>query len=123
MPSTRKTRSPCFILRILGCFISLILIGSAVVACGNDAEEYRAGEMPMSPETVRKALETHTDELMSLPGVVGTGQGLCDNQPCIEVFVIKNSPHLEERIKKILEGYPVVIQETGHFRTRPEKLD
>jgi hypothetical protein len=93
------------------------------MACGNDAEEYRSGEMPMSPETVRKALERHTDELMSLPGVVGTGQGLCDNQPCIKVFVIKNSPHLEERIKKILEGYPVVIQETGRFHTRPEKVD
>ena len=77
----------------------------------------------MSPETVRKALETHTDELMSLPGVVGTGQGLCDNQPCIKVFVIKDSPDLEERIKTILEGYPVVIQETGRFRTRPGKVD
>jgi hypothetical protein len=77
----------------------------------------------MSSEAVGKALEKHRDELMSLPGVVGTGQGLCDKQPCIKVFVTKHLPDLQDQVKTILEGYPVVIQETGRFRTRPEKLD
>ena len=123
MLNALKAGTPCRILKIIVCFIGLTVIGNVVLACANEVEEDRAGEMPMSTEAAGKALKTHTDELMSLPGVVGTGQGLCDNQPCIRVFVIKNSPHLEERIKKILEGYPVVIQETGRFRTRPEKLD
>jgi hypothetical protein len=93
------------------------------VACGNDVEEKHTGEMPVSSEAVAKALEKHRDALMALPGVVGTGQGLCDNQPCIKVFVTQHSPDLGERIQAILKGYPVVIQETGRFRTRPEKLD
>jgi hypothetical protein len=98
-------------------------MGSGVMACANDAEANRDGETAMSSEAVGKALERHNDELMSLPGVVGTGQGLCDNEPCIKVFVTKHSPDLEEQVKAILEGYPMVIQETGHFRKRPEKLD
>ena len=123
MRRLRKITSPCFILKILVCLIGLAVLSNGAVAYGNDVEKKRAGEMPMSSEAVRKALEKHRDALMSLPGVVGTGQGLCDNKPCIKVFVTKYSPDLEEQVKTILEGCPVVIQETGRFRKRPEKLD
>jgi len=110
-------------MKIIVCFIGLTVMGSAVVACANEVEEDRAGEKPMSAEAVGKALKKHRDELMSLPGVVGTGQGLCDNQPCIRVSVTKHSPDLEEKVKTILKGCPFLIQETGRFRTRPGKLD
>jgi hypothetical protein len=118
-----KALTPCGILKILVCFMGLTVLGSEPVASANEMEEYGAGETSMSAEAVRKALRAHTDELMSLPGVVGTGLGLCDNQPCIKVFVTKHSPDLEKKVKAILQGYPVVIQETGRFRTRPGKVD
>ncbi|MBW2647058.1 MAG: hypothetical protein JRE23_12970 [Deltaproteobacteria bacterium] len=57
---------------------------------------------------------------MSLPGVVGTAQGLCDNKPCIKIYVIKRTPELDEKIPDILEGYPVIIEETGEIRALPE---
>ena len=110
-------------MKILVCFIGLAVLGSGPVACGNEAEEEYSGETPMSAEAVGKALKKHRDELMSLPGVVGTGQGLCDDQPCIRVSVTKHSPDLEKKVKTILKGCPFLIQETGRFRTRPGKLD
>ncbi len=57
---------------------------------------------------------------MSLTGVVGTAQSLCEGQPCIKVFVSKKTVQLEQKIPKTLEGYPVVIQETGKFKALPD---
>ena len=56
---------------------------------------------------------------MAIPGVVGTVQGLCDEEPCIRVFVVESSAELLSRIPPDIEGYPVEVQETGEFR----KLD
>jgi hypothetical protein len=123
MLSALKASTPCALLVIIVCFIGLTVLGSAVVACANDVEEDRAGETQMSSKDIGLALKEHTQELMSLSGVVGTGQGLCDNQPCIKVFVTEQSPDLEEKVNTILKGYPFVIQETGRFRTRPEKQE
>jgi hypothetical protein len=123
MLNALKARTPCVLRIIIVCFVGLTVLGSAVVASGNDVEENRAGETPMSSKEIGLALKEHTEALMSLPGVVGTGQGLCDNRPCIKVFVTEHSPDLEEKVNTILKGYPVVIQETGRFRTRPEKQD
>jgi hypothetical protein len=61
--------------------------------------------------------------LMSLPGVVGTAQGLCGGQSCIKVYVIKRTTELEQKIPHILEGYPVMIEETGEIRPLPKNKD
>ena len=74
--------------------------------------------MPSKP--IEKVLEEHTLELMSIDGVVGTAQGLCNGKPCIKVYVIKKTRQLTQRIPTTLEGYPVVIEETGEFRALPE---
>ena len=61
-------------------------------------------------------LTEHTGTLMSLPGVVGTVQGECAGQPCIRVFVVKETPDLLSHIPHAIEGYTVVVQETGEFQ-------
>ena len=43
--------------------------------------EDRPAKRPMQKRTIEEALREHTDSLMSLSGVVGIGQGLCDGQP------------------------------------------
>lgn len=70
----------------------------------------------MTVKTIEEVLKEHTKELMSLPGVVGTGQGLCDDKPCIKVFVIKMSRELDKKIPKVLDGYQVLMQETGEIK-------
>lgn len=72
----------------------------------------------MPGKAIEKVLKEHTQELMAIPGVVGTGQGLCDEKPCIKVFVIKKTPELDHKIHQILEGCPVAIEETGEIRVK-----
>ena len=55
---------------------------------------------------------------MSIPGVVGIGQGLCDGARCIKVLVIERTPEIEKRIPDTLEGYRVEIDVTGRIRAQ-----
>ena len=70
----------------------------------------------MREKTIEEALRDHTNSLMSLPGVVGTGQGLCDGQPCIKVFIVKKTPELLGQIPAEIEGYTVAVEETGEIK-------
>ncbi|OGP83487.1 MAG: hypothetical protein A2V87_00295 [Deltaproteobacteria bacterium RBG_16_58_17] len=61
---------------------------------------------------------------MTIPGVVGTAEGRCEGKPCIKVFVIKKTSDLDEKIPKNLDGYAVIIEETGEIKAlRREKTD
>lgn len=73
--------------------------------------------------TIEEVLKEHTKEVMSIPGVVGIAQGLCDNKPCIKVYVIKKTSEIEKKIPDILGGYPVLIEETGEIRALPKCQD
>jgi len=106
-----------------GCRLPFILMGilGAILACSDPACSNSMEEKEMSSKAIQEALETHNQELLSTPGVVGTGQGLCEGKPCIQVMVSKKTPSLERKILSILEGYPVRIEETGAIRPRPSK--
>jgi len=95
----------------------VLVLAVALTACTASPK----GEDSMSGRTIEEVLRAHTGELMSLPGVVGTAQGLCANRPCIKVYVIKKNAELGQRIPDTIEGYPVTIEETGTFRTLPER--
>ena len=71
--------------------------------------------MRPSIEAVQAA---HTDSLMRVPGVVGTAIGLCDDKPCIKVLVVRTTPELRKAIPDSLEGYRVVVDETGTVRAQ-----
>ena len=57
----------------------------------------------MSAMKIEEVLKKYTDNLMSISGLIGTGQGLCDEDPCIKVFVIKKMPELEKKIPENLK--------------------
>jgi hypothetical protein len=118
-----KTSTSCIILKMAIFGIGIMVLGSSVVNCGDKSVSIRGEEKGMSEETIEEALKEHTDTLMAVPGVVGTGQGLCDGKPCIKVYVIKETPELEPEISNILGGYPFVIKETGRIRALPENQD
>lgn len=101
--------------------ICLIVIAIfALTLADKNIASYR-GNNPMAAETIKEVLKKHTKDLMSIPGVVGTGQGLCEAKPCIKVFVIKKTPDLDQKIPKTLDGYPLVIEETGEIKALPKK--
>lgn len=70
----------------------------------------------MPKKSIETVLRENTESLMSLPGVVGTAQGLCADKPCIKVYVVKKTPDLMKQIPSTLEGYSVEIQETGEIK-------
>ena len=74
----------------------------------------------MTANKIEKVLQEHSIDLMKIPGVVGVGQGLCNKQPCIKVYVVKKVSELKDKIPKKLEGYSVQIKETGIIRALPE---
>jgi len=74
------------------------------------------GESPMGESAIEQVLEDHTDHLMSLPGVVGTAIGECDGKACVKVYVVEKNPELLNKIPPTLEGFPVVVEETGEIR-------
>ncbi|MFO7914313.1 MAG: hypothetical protein R6U43_01290 [Candidatus Krumholzibacteriales bacterium] len=68
-------------------------------------------------ESITEVLRRHTGRLMSIPGVVGTGEGRENGKPCIRIFVSKLTPDLRRKIPERIDGYPVSIRETGMFRS------
>ncbi|MGH7825718.1 MAG: hypothetical protein ACREQ7_11165 [Candidatus Binatia bacterium] len=66
--------------------------------------------------TIEEVLKRHTERLMSIPGVVGAAIGECTGIPCILVLVVKKTPDLIKKIPCRLEGFPVVMEETGAIR-------
>ena len=57
---------------------------------------------------------------MSVSGVTGTGLGIDSDRPCIKVYVVAKTPELDRRIPKAVNGYPVVVEQTGRIRALPE---
>ncbi|MFC1541197.1 hypothetical protein ACFL50_01965 [Candidatus Latescibacterota bacterium] len=70
----------------------------------------------MEQRTIQEVLKSHTTELMSLPYVIGTAISEINGKPCILIMVTQKTRELIDKIPKELEGYPVIIKETGEFR-------
>ncbi|HEV8539216.1 MAG TPA: hypothetical protein VGR15_09905 [Bacteroidota bacterium] len=72
--------------------------------------------MQKSQLSLSEVLQRHTTEWLQLPGVVGTGEGQLHGKPCILILVNKKSKALAARLPRRLDGYAVVIHETGQVR-------
>ena len=74
---------------------------------------------PHSPGSgIDQVLERVTGEWLAIPGVVGTGTGVCDGRPCLKVFVSERTREVEARIPPSAGGYPVRVEVTGSARAR-----
>lgn len=76
------------------------------------------GEKAVAETTITEVLQERTEALMSVQGVVGAGQGLCDGRPCVKVYVVKKTMEVEQEIRRILAPHPFSIQESGRFQSR-----
>ncbi len=70
----------------------------------------------MPERTIEQVLQDRTDEWMAIPGVEGTAIGLYEGKPCIKIFTSLKPKELRDKIPLTVEGYPVIIEETGAFR-------
>jgi hypothetical protein len=66
--------------------------------------------------TVTTALGKQAVDILSLPGVTGIAEGLCEGAPSIKVFVDKEPTEEARIILHELHGIPVVLERSGTFR-------
>lgn len=70
----------------------------------------------VSEKTIEQVLEERTDQWMAIPGVEGTAMGLFEGAPCIVILSSSDPKELRGKIPETIEGYNVVIRQTGAFR-------
>ena len=103
----------------LGWWLTVASLGFGLGGCvgqpGPPDNEELGGVVNRGIEEVQEAF---TREWMDLPGVVGTGIGLCEDQPCIKVFVAGPIEQLRDRIPNEVDGHRVVLEQTGRFQAR-----
>ena len=90
-----------------------IALGTLTHCTGRPAREE---EVRVPSKSIEEVLATHTDSLMSLPGVVGTAIGLCDGVACIRVLLSDSSAVSRRKIPNRIDGYPVRVDVTGPLR-------
>jgi hypothetical protein len=95
-----------------------VAVGMTTHCTGRGPHEEEAS---VSSRSIEEVLATHTDSLMSLPGVVGTAIGLCDGVPCIRVFLSDSGAVSRRKIPNRLDGYPVRVDVTGPLRPRQDE--
>lgn len=97
--------------------VGLLSIAVIVAGCrgGSATENHNSTQMPT--RSIEDVLATHTDSLMAIRGVEGVGQGKCDDEPCIRVFVSERTPDVKAEVPDTIEGYVVDVEVTGRFRT------
>jgi hypothetical protein len=72
----------------------------------------------MPSKSIDDVLAAHRTSLRSVRGVTGVEKGEFDGKPCIKVTTDKRTRKLMKQIPKSLDGFIVLIEETGEFRTR-----
>lgn len=65
--------------------------------------------------SIEQAFNAHHDRLMSIPGVTGLGLGEKDGRPAIVILVQKLTPTLRASLPRTLNGFPVVVEESGEI--------
>ena len=85
-----------------------------ILACNPHPQPEQKSEQRMSKRSLEQVQESHTKELMTIPGVVGTAIGQSeDGSPALLVFVEEKTDEITRKVPTELEGYPVRIQVTG----------
>ena len=97
--------------------ISAITAAGILAGCGSYSGPGELEKGQSMPErTIEQVQEEHTDDWMAIPGVEGTAIGLFEGKPCIKIFSSRKPQEVRAKIPSTIEGYPVIIEETGAFR-------
>ena len=104
-------------MRIILWNIGVLAVGGVLASCGAYAGPSDLDKGQSMPEkTIEQVQEEHTDGWMAIPGVEGVAISICDGKPCISILSSVKPQKLQDKIPNTIEGYPVIIKETGTFR-------
>jgi hypothetical protein len=65
--------------------------------------------------TIEQTFDRHHERLMAIPGVTGLGIGQQRGVPAIVVMVSKLTPALRAAVPRVIEGHPVVVEQSGEI--------
>jgi hypothetical protein len=103
--------------------LSAVVLSAAAILCGcrkdGITESERGYRMPA--KSIEQVLKENTDAWMAIDGVEGTAIGLYKGKPCIKILASVKAQELRGKIPSVVEGYPVIIEETGEFRALDQK--
>lgn len=99
-----------------------IVLTAAALACSTTDGEGVTTDSPSPERPIQAVLADWTESWMTVPGVTGTGIGLCEGEPCLVVFVARDTEAVRSRIPDNVEGYAVDFRVSGPFRAR-DSLD
>src|SRR5205807_10499649 len=73
---------------------------------------------PRPNRDINAFLAAHDSELLAIPDVVAVYVGTTEagRTPCLRVMLARKNPESEEKIPRMIEGYPVVTEVTGNIR-------
>lgn len=96
--------------------VSIAIVGNGT-GCERGGNDKTANGTVTTMKQIDDVIKEYSDSLMAIPGVVGIYHGEDEaGKTCLKVMVRERTPELERRLPKSIEGYPVVIEETGEIR-------
>jgi hypothetical protein len=103
----------------------MIVLGSVndvrAIGASNLANQSMTGVPEMNDSADLGQIIAHQGDLiMSLDDVVGIGEGLCDGDPCVRVFLSRENSASIAQIEEILAGIPFAIEISGEFIATPQ---
>ncbi|HWF44671.1 MAG TPA: hypothetical protein VG537_08510 [Candidatus Kapabacteria bacterium] len=99
-------------------FISFLLLLALATACsqkpaGKSSQRAASFDSTKVPKSISQVLATRTPEWMKIPGVIGTGETKKDDAPAIMIMVDTLTESLRRTLPSKVEGYSIVIEQTG----------
>ncbi len=100
------------------CVLTIILCSTACSTTIQSQADQTGQHETMTRKDINAVLKDHDNDLLTIRGVVGVFVGLLpdDKTPCLKVIVTKETEDIKRRIPNFIEGYPVIIEESGVIR-------
>src|SRR5262245_33260592 len=100
--------------------VILVGVAASLLALSGSCETTKTTGSEEAMPPITEVLQRHTPELLEIPGVVGTGEGREGGRPAFVIFVEARTRELDARLPASLEGYPVVVRESGKVTAPPK---
>ena len=97
-------------------FATALAIAVLSLAAGACAPRHQGN---VKEGTITEVLSAHTEEVMRIPGVIGTGEGSQGGERVFVVFVNHRTPELDQKLPKQIGGYNVVVRVAGDVSAPP----
>ena len=97
------------------CLSALILVLNSIVICPQNMAQNTSAK---PNRDINLVLAAHDQELLAIPDVVGVYVGTAQDGEtlCLTVMLARKNAESEQKIPRMIEGYPVVTKVTGNIK-------